>query len=66
MSELDTILKEADKAFAKLAKAQRDVLAAEAEVNSLRARYGTATGTFGLRPEAFRHAVEARFGKRAA
>lgn len=66
MSDSDTILHEADKAFAELDKARRAVVQAEAKLNGLRQRYSAATGTFGLRLEALRIAVDVRFGRRAA
>lgn len=66
MSDSEAILREADKAFAELDKARVAVAAAEAKLNNLRQRYAGATGTFGLRLEALRMAVDVRFGRRAA
>lgn len=66
MSDLDTILKQADAAFIAFDKAQRAVIAADAKLRELRSRYGIATGTYGVRLEGLRHAVDVRFGRRAA
>lgn len=66
MSDLDQIIREAEKAFTALDKAQRAVIDADNKLRALRSRYGEATGVYGMRLEGLRRAVEARRGRHAA
>lgn len=66
METVDDVLRQADKAFSELDKAQRAAVAAENKLRELRSRYGAVTGTHGIRLEGLRRAVDVRAGRRAA
>lgn len=63
---IDTVLRDAEKAFRRFDKARNDMRVAEDDLRALCRRYDMTSGCRGIRTESLRIAIEHRFGKRAA